>query len=253
MAAEGHGDDNGVGARLPRGKRVRHEWRDEVAVAGVHGFATDHTMPVRVVEIHRADEERGLHHQVAVIELDVRMVRIAARHDAQLLDPLRAELAAPAHRRIAVLVIRRPLAARTGSIEHARGRLGCISGEQPHAPVGVVGVEPQVVERHRVDLAHAPQDIQGVTHVEVAAEKALELREVHIELLGDDGQRPLQVVRLAEQASAHRSDLHAGVVLRQEHRRVILRAGKVLGRVHFVPTPEDHDGFNRPAVVRQQL
>jgi len=43
-----------------------------------------------IVEVDRPDEESCLHHEVAVVELDIRVQRVVVLDHAKLFDPLRS-------------------------------------------------------------------------------------------------------------------------------------------------------------------
>mmetsp|Transcript_30633 Transcript_30633/g.101913 ORF Transcript_30633/g.101913 Transcript_30633/m.101913 type:complete len:372 (+) Transcript_30633:1815-2930(+) len=210
-------------------------------------------MPVLEVEVHGPDEESGLHHQVAVVELHVRVQGIPTLNEPQLLDPLGPELAAPAHGGVPVLVVRRPLAITVGPVEDARRGLCGVRREEPHTALGVVGLEPEVVERHGVHLAHLPEHVQGLGEAEVPTQQVLEFLEVDVQLLGDDRERPLQVVRFTQQARPHGGDLRPDLRLGQKHGRVVLGAREVLRGVDLVPASEDGRDLDRRALVDEQL
>mmetsp|Transcript_2829 Transcript_2829/g.5804 ORF Transcript_2829/g.5804 Transcript_2829/m.5804 type:complete len:207 (+) Transcript_2829:181-801(+) len=166
-AAIGHSYDDSLRARVARGEGVRHERRNEVAVTRLHLAPVDNSMLVLVVEVHGTNEEGCLHHEVAIVELYIWVQWIAAPYHSQLLDPLRPELAAPAHGGVPVLVVGRPAAGPVQPVQHPGRRLPGFPSEEAHTAHSVISIEPQVVQRHRVGLAHLSQNIKGVTELKV--------------------------------------------------------------------------------------
>mmetsp|Transcript_33289 Transcript_33289/g.105402 ORF Transcript_33289/g.105402 Transcript_33289/m.105402 type:complete len:474 (+) Transcript_33289:58-1479(+) len=188
-------NDNGLCTSVARGEGVRHKWGYEVAVTRLH-LATMHgAMLVLEVEVHGAHKEGRLHHEVPVVKLHVRVQRVATLHQTQLLDPLGSKLAAPAHCRVPVLVIRCPLPGAVRALKDPGRRLSSFRGGKAHPTHRVVGVQPQVVQGHRIHLAHLPENVEGIAHLQIASKQALKLRKVNVELLCNNRQRALQVIR----------------------------------------------------------
>mmetsp|Transcript_6138 Transcript_6138/g.9324 ORF Transcript_6138/g.9324 Transcript_6138/m.9324 type:complete len:298 (+) Transcript_6138:717-1610(+) len=252
-AAIRHSDNDPCLRFVSHREGVRHKRRDEVAVTRIHLTSVDLAMTVLVVEVHRANEQSCLHHQMPVVELHVRIQGIATAHDTKLLDPLWSELTATAHDGITILVVWRSLACAVRSLQHPSSGLSSISCEKAHSAHGVICIKPEVIQRHRVDFAHLPKHVEGITNLQVTFEQAFELCKAHIQLLGNSWQRSLQVVRLAQEARAHGSHLRSHVCLRQEHCCVVPGPCQVLWRVDLVPAAEDHGGLDEHAFVHKKL
>mmetsp|Transcript_31349 Transcript_31349/g.66577 ORF Transcript_31349/g.66577 Transcript_31349/m.66577 type:complete len:273 (+) Transcript_31349:471-1289(+) len=124
---------------------VRNEGGDEIAITCVHFTAMNFSMTVSIVEVHRTDKHRHLHHQVAVVHLDIWVQRVATLDDPELLNPLRTELAATAHRGISILVVGSSLPVLVQPVEHSGGGFGVVSEGQSHPSLRVVGIQPEIV------------------------------------------------------------------------------------------------------------